>query len=388
MHARGSRERRLAIAVGAGVVGLVLTASGGAATGPREPVVVGPRSPVTGKKHVYLFSSMERGVRASRFRYQCSVDSPRLHPCPHRLTLRFTAGPHLLRVRAIDPERRRGPTAHIRIVARTPIPQLHLTQLWQVHIGTPIASHNFFDLAVGSAGRIYVADSGADRVDVYDADGGLAFRFGMHGSGKGEFSFLSTDGVGLGGIGVDPASGTVYVADSANGRIESFDQGGTYLTQFGASILGEVIDAAVASDGTIFTVEDKPVSVKQFTAAGALVNTLDAGFHDPGGVAIGADGNLIVPDYAGKSFSVFTESGTLVRSVTVPGNSLPSDVAAGPTGTTYVTDSGEERVDVFNPAGKETRFLRTAAHPSGIALGANALYVTTWDGTLTAYQLP
>jgi sugar lactone lactonase YvrE len=378
---------RLAVAVGAGAAGLVLTATGGAAAGPRAPVVVGPRAPTAGRKQVYVFSSAERGGSASKLRYHCSVDTPRLHPCSHRLTLSFAAGTHVLRVRATDPAGRRSPLAHVRIVARTPITQLQLPQLWQVQLDSQAAAgHNFFDVAVGATGRVYVADSAADRVDVYDANGDLAFRFGSHGTGQGEFSFESPDGVGLGGVGIDPGSGTVYVADSANGRIETFDQNGNYLAQFGSGTLGEVIDAAVAPAGTIFTVEDKPVSLKEFTA-GTLTNTLDLPLHDPGGIAVRGDGDLLVPDYGGKSFAVLSETGKVVQTVTVPGNSLPSDVAIGSAGT-YVTDSGEERVDVFNAAGKETSFIRTAAHPSGIALGADALYVTTWAGTLTAYQLP
>jgi hypothetical protein len=125
----------VAIAAGAGAVTLVLAANGGAATRrPTAPVVAGPRATTAGSRHVYSFSSKEPGVRASRFRYRCSLDKPKLHSCSHRLSLTLAASTHELRVQAVGPAGHQSPTAHVKVVARPPITQLHVTQLWQVHL--------------------------------------------------------------------------------------------------------------------------------------------------------------------------------------------------------------------------------------------------------------
>lgn len=378
----------MAVAAIAGTVVLVFAAGGSAATKPTAPKIVGSRTPQAGARQIYVFSSDEQGVHASELRYRCSLDSLQLHACPRRLTTTFTAGAHLLRVQAVDLAGRRSPIARITIVARTPIAELHPTQLWQVRVDDQAEGHNFFDLAVGPIGRVYVADSAADRVDVYNPDGTLAFRFGSHGGGPGQFSFTSPDDVGLGGVGIDPATDTVYVADTANRRIETFTSDGAFSGQWGTYTLGEVIDVAIARDGEVFTVEDRPNSVKRFTAAGSLIETLAVYPVDAGGIALGGDGSLLVADYGSGGFTALDGSGRIVRRVQISGKSMPSDIAGDTAGRVFVTDSRNGRVDVFDTNGSQTGYFRTPEYPTGVALGADALYVTTYDGTLTAYRLP
>jgi len=376
----GSATAAVAIALAGGAAALA-----GAAK-PSAPHVAGNLQPGPGSR-TYVFSSSEHGVPADQIRYLCALDHTTLQPCTRRLTVPLAAGTHVLRVRAVDQAGRRSPLTRVTILVRAPVPELRLAQVWQVRVDPDATGHNFFDIAVGSAGRVYVADSAADRIDVYDADGTLALRFGSHGSGPGEFSFTSPDGVGLGGVGIDPATGTVYVADSGNRRIETFTPDGTLIGQWGADTLGEVIDVAPGQNGAAFTVEDRPNSVKQFTAAGVLVRTLPVYPTNAGGIALGGDGSLLVADYGSGGFTVLDGSGKVVRRVQILGNSEPSDIAGDAGGTVYVTDSRNARVDVFDATGKQTGFFRTLDYPTGIALGANALYVTTYDGTLTKYAL-
>jgi len=70
------------------------------------------------------------------------------------------------------------------------------------------------DLAVDSAGHIYVLDSQFENVQVFDRAGRLLMAFGEEGSDPGEFSLPS-------GITID-ASDRIWVADTYNRRVQVF----------------------------------------------------------------------------------------------------------------------------------------------------------------------
>jgi len=80
------------------------------------------------------------------------------------------------------------------------------------------------DVAWDSAGNIYVADGfGNSRIANFDKTGKFVKSWGSRGSENGQFNMIH-------GIVVD-AQGSVYVADTANKRIQVFDREGTFKTQ-------------------------------------------------------------------------------------------------------------------------------------------------------------
>jgi DNA-binding beta-propeller fold protein YncE len=76
-----------------------------------------------------------------------------------------------------------------------------------------------------SDGRLHVADLKNDRIQVFDADGKLLKSFGKTGSKPGEFKTPA-------GIALD-ARDNVYVTEIGNDRVQVFDKDGQFLTQFG-----------------------------------------------------------------------------------------------------------------------------------------------------------
>lgn len=91
-----------------------------------------------------------------------------------------------------------------------------------------------------SYGRLYVAEFGNDRIQVFDLDG----------------DSLAT----LGSSGRDPASfdapGGIAVDDFYNHRVQKFRSDGTFLTAFGgADELDRPTDVAVAADGAVYVVD-------------------------------------------------------------------------------------------------------------------------------------
>lgn len=70
-------------------------------------------------------------------------------------------------------------------------------------------------VAVDEEGNIIVADSRNDRVQVFSSSGRFISKFGMKGTGPGEFDRPS-------GICVSPVDGAVIVVDFGNNRVQIF----------------------------------------------------------------------------------------------------------------------------------------------------------------------
>lgn len=76
-------------------------------------------------------------------------------------------------------------------------------------------SHCFHrGVAVDDQGFIYVADSGNNRIQIFNPDGTFVRLFGRWGSGEAEFK-------GLEGIAVNQ-NGNILVADRENHRVQLF----------------------------------------------------------------------------------------------------------------------------------------------------------------------
>jgi len=81
------------------------------------------------------------------------------------------------------------------------------------------------NLGLDTKGNLYVSDTGAFRVQVYDADGNFVRSVGEMGDGLGEFARVK-------GIAVDREN-RLYAADAMSQVIQIFDDEGKLLTWFG-----------------------------------------------------------------------------------------------------------------------------------------------------------
>jgi DNA-binding beta-propeller fold protein YncE len=80
----------------------------------------------------------------------------------------------------------------------------------------------------GNTNRVYVADTGNNRIQVFSETGEYISKWGSYGNANGYFNYPHA-------IAVDSRTGRVYVADAganANGRIQVFNGDGTYVTGF------------------------------------------------------------------------------------------------------------------------------------------------------------
>ncbi len=82
-----------------------------------------------------------------------------------------------------------------------------------------------------SGGNVYVVDRGNDRIEKFSAAGAYQSQFGTKGIGPGQFTSPF-------GIATEPSTGDLYVSDKEANRLEKFTPTGGYLASFGATGAG------------------------------------------------------------------------------------------------------------------------------------------------------
>lgn len=191
------------------------------------------------------------------------------------------------------------------------------------------------------------------------------------------------------GIAVSNDGEVIYIVDSGNQRIQRFGADGTFIGSWSAEEdsrrgLGwfspanqGASDIVVGSDGLIYVADTWNHRVLVLDAEGNLVRELGrAGevtdtnnstdpsvspglFYGPRGIAI-SDGEIYVTDTGNERVQVFASDGTFLRAFggtgSEPGQLLePVGIAIGPDGLVYVSDTGNERISVFEKDGTPVR---------------------------------
>jgi RHS repeat-associated protein len=222
---------------------------------------------------------------------------------------------------------------------------------------------------------VYVTDTASDCVDVFEEDGRYLRKFGSAGKAAGQF--LEPTGIVISGS-------RVFVADSGNNRIEEFDPEGYFLSA--ASAPGRPWGLA-ATNEYVYATEGTNNRVEAFLRAGGLVpwkhfGTEGSGedqFKDPTGIAVDRN-DLYVTDTGNDRVQELTLTGEYVTQFGNQGKAsgqlkAPIGIAVGPSGGVWVADGGNNRVQKFNSQGKYLLQFGTQGKatgqfkkPTGIAL--------------------
>jgi peptidylamidoglycolate lyase len=170
------------------------------------------------------------------------------------------------------------------------------------------------DVAVAADGSVYVSDGYVNsRVVQFAGNGRFVRQWGMKGTAPGQFDLPH-------GIALD-SEGRVYVADRGNARVQIFDPKGRFLKEWKGSAFGRAFDVAVATDGTVFIADggdipdDEPdrstiVVVRQ---DGTVIERFgryglyDGQFFRAHDLAVAPDGSIYVGD-AGARVQKFVRS--------------------------------------------------------------------------------
>ena len=221
-------------------------------------------------------------------------------------------------------------------------------------------------LATNSSGDLYVTDTGNDRVQEFSSTGGHLATFGSSAPGNGQL--LSPSAVAI------DSSGNVWVLNGkeaqAGGRIVEFSASGTFISQFGSkgTAGGQLLyaDGLAFSGGHLYVSEASPQRVQELSTTGEFIGQFDEKGSLPSGIASDpSTGNLDVSDINGH-VSQFSAAGSLIDSFGSPGSSngqlwSPQAVAVGSTGTIYVADTHNQRVEEWK-AGSPPTFANAFTH--------------------------
>ena len=178
----------------------------------------------------------------------------------------------------------------------------------------------------------------------------------------------------------------------------------------GAALLGQPKDVAVGPDGRLYTVESGAHRVTAFNPDGTVAVTWgrqgagDGEFQEPWGIAIAATGEVYIADTWNHRIQKFDPDGRFLKKWggladtkgaidQRPGQFWgPRDIAIGPDGLLYVTDTGNKRIQVFDAEGG---FIRSFGgegsepgklrEPVGLAFDGDRLLVAdTWNKRIQA----
>ena len=266
-------------------------------------------------------------------------------------------------------------------------------------IATPLGSYGAslqvpVRLAVDAAGNLYVADTDADRVTVFDAFGRVtAVHEGL---------------AGPLGIAVD-AAGRIYVGEERTGSVSVFDAQWTLLYRLGAGAGEFQMPNYIAIDpagGAAYVSDSKANAIKVYSGTKPLgqfgtAGTANGQFLFPAGICIGDGGEVFVVDQGNDRVQVFDLAGTFQRKMKFGGMTGPSGrkqgVRVDHMGRLYVVDAYQSCIKVFDAAtgaalGTLGAFGTAAGQlriPGDLALDAlGRLYVTSLNnGRIEVYGL-
>lgn len=250
--------------------------------------------------------------------------------------------------------------------------------------------------------RVYVTDYAKGSVVVFDLERQRMSRFGDEGH-----AFRSPFG-----IAVDERD-NVYVADSAARLVRVFDAAGRFLRNIGDPSVERPTGIAIdpprrriyVADSSSRTSDRHVVHV--FDPDGTHLSALGhtgrdkAGLYFPTYVAVDGAGNVYVTDTLNSRVQVFSQDGLHVRAIGQPGDGpgrfdKPKGVAIDTFGNIYVVDSNFSNVQIFNQRGDALLFFSARGrkpgllfNPTGISIDArNRIYVAdAFNARVGIYQL-
>jgi sugar lactone lactonase YvrE/putative hemolysin len=173
-------------------------------------------------------------------------------------------------------------------------------------------------LAIDTEGDIWVADSANNRIEEFNPEGKFLAKFGAKGTADGQFE-IPTD------LAFDK-EGNIWVTDSGNDRLQKFNPEGKFLAKFGspgteAGKFTYPARLAIDAAGNIWVADDSYYRLEEFTSSGSFVREVHgagrggsgpAEFAQPSGIAIDSEGNLWVADRGNNRIQKLDSTGAFI----------------------------------------------------------------------------
>jgi DNA-binding beta-propeller fold protein YncE len=247
-----------------------------------------------------------------------------------------------------------------------------------------------YSIAVAPDGRVYVTDTAARRVFVFDAESKTVSFLGGTGQGK------LTKPVG---VAVD-ADGKVFVADATAKRVFGYDKAGTLRLAVGqedefANPAGLAIDRAAHR---LYVADTARHEIRCYsTADGAFERTIGrrgttpGTFNYPTNVFVDRQGRLYVSDTMNFRLQVFDTDGKLMGAFGEQGDTpgtlnRPKGVGVDSEGHIYIADSSFNNFQIFDDTGHLLLIVGSGGNAPGEFLLPAGLYIDAKDRIYVADQ--
>lgn len=224
-----------------------------------------------------------------------------------------------------------------------------------------------FALCTDNGDRLFVADTGAQMVHVFD----LKTRRYEQWKPTGKVPFTQPVGVAW-----DPA-GRLIVSDSTGGCLFVFEASGKYLGEMAAGIVKKPAGIAIdRASRRIFVADVAAHQVVVLSPEGTLLFTIGGRgeapgeFNYPTNIAIDSTGNIYVADSLNFRIQIFDPSFKPIRSVGRAGDapgylSQPKGIALDSDDHLYVVDTRQELVQIFDKEKRLLLFFGGQGHGAG-----------------------
>jgi DNA-binding beta-propeller fold protein YncE len=226
-------------------------------------------------------------------------------------------------------------------------------------------ARNATGLAVDFRGDIYIAEEEEHSVKKFDKAGVLLVSFGSEGEGRGQMNVPA-------GIVSDP-SGKIFVADTGNERVQVFDISGSGK----AAVKPELKSPPVVEIDSILSAE-KPIADLAFVDKAGLYALSDeknrlmlkgattrlfgkkgeesGEFREPAALDAAVNGNIFIADTGNDRVQMLNSDGSFGFVFGQSGSKTgqfrgPQGIAVSGKGNIFVADTGNSRIQIFNPQG-------------------------------------
>ncbi len=231
-------------------------------------------------------------------------------------------------------------------------------------------------IAVDGSGNVLVADTGNGRIETFSPTGAFLSIIGTKGSGQGQFAHPN-------GIAIDRV-GDIYVADAGNHRVLKLKPDGTFIAEWKGPELGFYGPRriGVGPDDSIYVVDQGHNRIVKFSPDGQVSTTWgskgkgDGQFDDPTSVAVDPITNKVyVADPRNKRIQLFDSTGRFLTKWSIPEWGQPvgfEDLAIdSKVGRLYASSANTNAVLIFDLNGNRIGSL-TAKPPDRLE-GPSAL---------------
>jgi len=300
------------------------------------------------------------------------------------------------------------------------------TRTYVATIGTGLGSGNTqfwtpHDVAVDSAGNVYVADFENARVQQFDSNRAYVRTYGTTG-----VPYL-TDGYHYnqpGGVAI-VTDGSMHVVEVRGHRLLKLNSAGVPQWTVGEAGVGSGSvgldnahfagpnDVDLDRSGRVYVADAWNNRVQIFNSNGAYFATLGTGygtgnyqFNEAYGIAVDTAGNIYVADRSNHRVQIYNDSRTYVATLGQTGVSGtdnahfngPCDVAVDSVGNIYVADQNNHRVQIFDSSRAYVRTIGVTgvagsdfghfSYPTAVAVDTNGhTYVADqWGGRVQVFD--